>query len=210
MATSRSTYKHRALSSDRSIRILKLQPSRRFSSQIVCDLEEVSFSDVPEFSEFPDGPKRSGLGAGTPPYEALSYVWGYTTGDHEITCDGAPLLVISNCLDALRHIRLRRNVRRLWVDAICIDQSSLPERNQQVRMMGTIYASAQKVLIWLGIATKHSNNAMRNMKFAGVYMRTAEWMAKKRPAANKITETLRLMSGTNKEVKIFEQGANRS
>lgn len=37
-----------------------------------------------------------------------------------------------------------------WIDAICIDQFNVAERNHQVRRMGSIYSQAESVLIWLG------------------------------------------------------------
>ncbi|KAK5091835.1 hypothetical protein LTR70_006365 [Exophiala xenobiotica] len=37
-----------------------------------------------------------------------------------------------------------------WVDAICIDQLNIAERNHQVRQMGSIYRQADRVLVWLG------------------------------------------------------------
>lgn len=37
-----------------------------------------------------------------------------------------------------------------WIDAICIDQSSVQERNLQVQHMGAVYQGARKVLICLG------------------------------------------------------------
>ncbi|KAI9154865.1 Heterokaryon incompatibility protein [Paramyrothecium foliicola] len=40
--------------------------------------------------------------------------------------------------------------RILWIDALCINQSDIAERNSQVRMMGTIYASSAEVLAYLG------------------------------------------------------------
>ncbi len=36
----------------------------------------------------------------------------------------------------------------LWIDAICIDQSSIQERNHQVTMMGSIYSQAACVYSW--------------------------------------------------------------
>lgn len=38
----------------------------------------------------------------------------------------------------------------LWIDAICIDQNNVDERNHQVRMMSDIYQGATEVLVWLG------------------------------------------------------------
>lgn len=39
---------------------------------------------------------------------------------------------------------------RIWVDALCIDQSNVAERNAHVRLMGQIYAGADLVHVWIG------------------------------------------------------------
>lgn len=44
------------------------------------------------------------------------------------------------------------DVMTLWVDAICINQSDIPERNSQVRQMAAIYRGAKAVRVWLGEA----------------------------------------------------------
>lgn len=38
----------------------------------------------------------------------------------------------------------------VWVDAICINEADLQERNAQVAIMGKIYSQASAVFIWLG------------------------------------------------------------
>lgn len=38
----------------------------------------------------------------------------------------------------------------LWVDAICINQADVVERNSQVKLMGDLYSNATRVIIWLG------------------------------------------------------------
>ena|SRR5271155_1020191 len=38
----------------------------------------------------------------------------------------------------------------IWIDALCINQVDLEERNAQVSVMGRIYAGAYGVLAWLG------------------------------------------------------------
>ena len=75
-------------------------------------------------------------------------------GDEEdqetIRIDGSSLRVRRNLWSFLRHTsRLLRGIP-LWIDAISIDQSDDEERSQQVRLMGQIYANAEKVLVWLG------------------------------------------------------------
>ncbi|MCJ1405246.1 hypothetical protein MMC11_008473 [Xylographa trunciseda] len=83
---------------------------------------------------------------------------------------------------ALRHFRLRPEVFPsevdilIWVDAVCIDQSNVSERNQQVAQMRSIYAEAKEVIVWLGEPDEHSEKALpflrdleRRVKPAGGY-----------------------------------------
>ncbi|KAN0084911.1 Heterokaryon incompatibility protein (HET) domain containing protein [Elaphomyces granulatus] len=42
--------------------------------------------------------------------------------------------------------------RKLWIDAICIDQSNEPEKCRQIKLMKHIYGKAKQVVIWLGIS----------------------------------------------------------
>jgi hypothetical protein len=93
-----------------------------------------------------------------PPFEALSYAWGDSSQRVALQCHGKDLHVTLNCESALRHLRQDSGIRTIWVDAICIDQTSTEDRNQQVRIMGDIYSKASLVLIWLGPAT--SNDAI--------------------------------------------------
>ncbi|KAF2422415.1 HET-domain-containing protein [Tothia fuscella] len=37
----------------------------------------------------------------------------------------------------------------LWIDQLCIDQRNIPERNQQVELMGAIYLACENCLVWL-------------------------------------------------------------
>lgn len=100
-------------------------------------------------------------------YNALSYVWGEpaTTPHPTILLDGHPFTVTPNLHSALRHIRPLFGIEsiRLWVDAICIDQQNVVERNQQVAMMRDIYVSATQVTIWLGEDDENSDAAFDAM-----------------------------------------------
>ncbi|KAF2830941.1 hypothetical protein CC86DRAFT_366452 [Ophiobolus disseminans] len=55
------------------------------------------------------------------------------------------------------------NWKYFWIDAICIDQTNIPERNHQVRLMSNIYKSAAFVLVWLGPSCEE---ALRTMSTA--------------------------------------------
>jgi hypothetical protein len=83
-------------------------------------------------------------------YEALSYTWGENNKNKAIKCDGNVLSVTSNLYSALRWLRNPDTARVIWIDALCINQDDIPERNSQVAKMSTIYSNAFRVVIWLG------------------------------------------------------------
>lgn len=85
-----------------------------------------------------------------PPYIALSYRWGTKSEDCFIQLNGQLLGVRENLHRALRHLRVACPTSMLWIDALCIDQSNDEERNEQVRSMGSIFASSRKTIAWLG------------------------------------------------------------
>ncbi|KAJ4310366.1 hypothetical protein N0V94_008480 [Neodidymelliopsis sp. IMI 364377] len=84
------------------------------------------------------------------PYEALSYVWGTAISSENVLLNGVPVEVTSNLDCALRHLRYKLKTRVLWIDALSMNQKDVQERNHQVRIMGRIYSTADKVIIWLG------------------------------------------------------------
>ncbi|KAK3987685.1 heterokaryon incompatibility protein 6,OR allele [Cladorrhinum sp. PSN332] len=85
-----------------------------------------------------------------PAYEALSYCWGDQHEKHEIIVSGCNFQTSTNLHSALLRLRLPDRSRLLWVDAICINQNDIQERNEQVSLMRSIYQRAGCVLIWLG------------------------------------------------------------
>jgi hypothetical protein len=98
---------------------------------------------------------------GSIPYEALSYEWGQPSNeDPFIAVDTHLVQIRKNLFDALQHIRLEAKDRYIWIDSLSIDQSNLKERGQQVKMMGSIYSSAEHVVVWLGLPRDESDMAM--------------------------------------------------
>jgi hypothetical protein len=85
-------------------------------------------------------------------YEALSYCWGDGPIDSSITCNKDQLHITHNLKCALQDLRRPDTPRLLWVDAICINQDDITEREQQVEIMADIYRNAQRTVIWLGEA----------------------------------------------------------
>ena len=94
-----------------------------------------------------------------PQYDALSYMWGPEVMK-PIEIYGTTYEIRENLWQAFLHLRLETETRVLWVDAICIDQESVEERNHQVAQMGKIYARAARVLVWLGPLRPSLSNAV--------------------------------------------------
>lgn len=90
-----------------------------------------------------------------PLYEALSYTWGPPSDQPRdyIWLQGCPLPIKPNLEAALRSLRLPNQRRRLWIDAICINQDDVDERSRQVQYMRSIYKHAARVVVWLGSRT---------------------------------------------------------
>ena len=61
---------------------------------------------------------------------------------------------------ALKHIGASISLTLLWVDALCINQEDNAERARQVKLMGEIYSTAQKVLVWLDPSENDSDLVM--------------------------------------------------
>ncbi|KAF2029160.1 HET-domain-containing protein [Setomelanomma holmii] len=108
-----------------------------------------------------------------PAYNALSYTWGPPPPPtFAIVMDGSSRLeirenlyyfLIEYCKDVesqdskvrggLRHTRSDPHQtfeEYIWIDQICIDQSSISERNFQVGLMSMIYEGSVSVIVWLG------------------------------------------------------------
>lgn len=122
---------HHKLNSAFMTRLLVIEPAAELHAPIKCTLTPVCL-------------------AGKPEYEALSYVWGDGTNEAAIEVNGCRWFVRQSLRAALRGLRFRELSRVLWIDALCINQHDIDERNQQVRIMSSIYRSAKQVLIWIG------------------------------------------------------------
>lgn len=85
-----------------------------------------------------------------PEYEALSYVWGHQTDNRRIIVDGSDFLVTQSLHAVLCRLRLRNCPRTLWIDQICIDQSDVKDKENQLPLIGKIYSNCSRGLIWLG------------------------------------------------------------
>ena len=123
------------------------------------DLIECTLTTRPLTSPEPSIPTDQVL-----PYEALSYYWGSGKASFKIKVytQGFPgtFPVRPNLHAALNQLRLPDRPRRLWIDAICINQDDSNEKNAQVSLMAEVYSRATSVCVWLGEASLDSDLAL--------------------------------------------------
>ena len=127
------------------IRLLRLLPGSQ-NAKICCHLFVASLNDKPY-------------------YEALSYVWGNASDRRNISLGVHNFSVTANLEKALRHLRSCDKERVLWVDALCINQSDIEEKQLQIQKMRSIYHSAQQVLAWTGEADGESNEVLHLLNY---------------------------------------------
>ncbi|OBT56260.1 hypothetical protein VE04_05109 [Pseudogymnoascus sp. 24MN13] len=114
-----------------SVRLVLIEPSIDLNDPLSCRLIHVKFAERRKF-------------------KALSYMWGNDDVKEKIILDGAEFYIKQNLWDALDCLRSSGNQMPFWIDAICINQHDIPERNKQLAMMKWIYFRADTVVIWLG------------------------------------------------------------
>ncbi|KKY38923.1 putative het domain protein [Diaporthe ampelina] len=133
---------------ERYIRVLELQPGAG-DEPLRGVLSDVSLDDS------------------TLEFEALSYVWGagYENAGTVDLGGGQCLGLRPNLRDALYSLRHESSPRRLWIDAICINQDDNSEKGTQVMLMAEVYARCASVLIWLGPPGPHSQLGLEVLAF---------------------------------------------
>jgi hypothetical protein len=97
-------------------------------------------------------------------YLALSYTWGtgsdaakknlLRVGEHQY------LYISSQVLAILQAVLKPGRTMHLWIDALCINQADIGEKNQQVPYMRDIYQKSSHVIISLGKSTKKTDQVM--------------------------------------------------
>lgn len=111
-------------------------------SKVKCSLESVHLDNAPS-------------------YEALSYCWGDVSNKCNIAISRKAIAVTRNLYAVLSELRLRHESMLLWIDALCTNQQDLTEQSYQVKLIGEIYTTAKRVIVWLGKAGNDSLIAMR-------------------------------------------------
>jgi hypothetical protein len=132
----------------------------------------------------PETPVVFDMDAATFPFRDSCFEYKPTTPNLDclcpIQCNNHTVMVTETLYQALLRLRQigldvdgasewfsqingQRKSRYIWIDQICIDQSNLPERNQQVAIMGQIFGKARTVIAWLGKEDALSRAAMATL-----------------------------------------------
>ena len=139
-------YVYNELSQVNALRIVKLHGASSYGDDIHCDLVESQLGSPESF-------------------EAVSWCWGKESFSRilRIHVEGEQFSfpISPNLEAALRALRKETSERPLWIDAICINQENMKERNSQVPHMDLIYGEAENVCIWLGNSDDNSQVALK-------------------------------------------------
>lgn len=113
-------------------------------------------------------------------FDAISWCWGDTSAVNRkrISIEGHELSVSANAYEVLIELCIAKQKKRIWIDAVCINQDNKGERSQQVAMMDIIYKRAATTLVWLG---KDSGIARKAMEMIN---KIAEWRQVRLPEAS--------------------------
>jgi Heterokaryon incompatibility protein (HET) len=122
------------------IRLLNIQEAP-YDESVQCTLEKTTLIDPGS-------------------YHALSYCWGDQRIKKKITINDTIVEVGYNLEAALQQLR-SRGYLRVWIDALCINQSDNEERGLQIRNMRQIYSQAAYVITWLGDDSDNIANAVK-------------------------------------------------
>lgn len=137
-------YQYQPISDPRATRLIMLRKSPDENAPLSCAIVETTL----------DKPAN---------YYALSYTWGSEgpseameiLPDRDSTTASTSvqdIVLTPNCAAALKLLRKRLgdSDTGVWVDAVCINQSNVAEKNVQVTMMAEIYRLAKCVIVWVG------------------------------------------------------------
>lgn len=125
------------------IRLVTILPGA-WEDDIKCTISHVALHDPPK-------------------YTALSYCWGDAKDTGVIYLNNQVFPATSSLKAALLQLR-KIGCSILWIDAICIDQTNIEEKSQQLPLIGSIYRNAITTIAWLGDESRTSPLAFTLMR----------------------------------------------
>jgi hypothetical protein len=157
----------------KEIRVLVVDPGAGLDI-VTCTLKHISLLDDQ-----------------VPCYETISYCWGSMRDESVMKLNDSLISVPSSSEAAVRRMRFSDKPRVLWIDAICIDQSSQFEKARQVAFMSTIYNLGKQNLIYLGEDDARS---------AGLAVKSVQFLISKKGAEiDNVEISLDTLSSRNQE-----------
>ncbi|KAN0108639.1 Heterokaryon incompatibility protein (HET) domain containing protein [Hyaloscypha variabilis] len=180
-------FKYEALPYDRrSTRLLNLSCGSPENPEIECSLIVVNIEST-----------ESGRGLIRKEYEALSWCWGTAkpTSYINIRSNGRiySKRVQPDLLAALKALRHPQQDRYLWIDAICVDQANVREKNLQLEMNPLIYDQAKSVCVWLGEGDVASSMAIKFIQEEVLQLQNFDELCDSRDAGKKWSALLDFM-----------------
>ena len=132
VSSGRPAYQYEKLPGANFTRVISLHPAKKIDDPLVCDIFFLDLNCEP-YS-----------------YDAVSYVWGEPKFPEVLGCGQHVLNITTSLAGALRRFRSQSATRRLWVDAVCINQNDNQEKALQVQAMSLIYQRARCCVVYLG------------------------------------------------------------
>ncbi|CAO2657858.1 Nn.00g071180.m01.CDS01 [Neocucurbitaria sp. VM-36] len=93
------------------------------------------------------------------------------TRKYSIICNGQLIKVTRNLRDALRMLanaismpQMPKTPSYYWIDALCMNQGDIEERNAQVARMADVFKRADGVVVWLGKEDEFTQDALTTMR----------------------------------------------
>lgn len=180
------SYTYQPLPTKNSIRLLELVPSTD-KSRLRCSLKTFELEDAPTFKALSYTWGHSEITIKRPSTSARDVIASCVSRHrdarlhehedeveshgrarrHHIICDGRLMKVTSNLRDALHMLAnsismplMPKTPTYYWVDALCVDQQNVLERNTQVARMADIFHKASSVVVWLGREDEYTADAL--------------------------------------------------
>ncbi|ORY14202.1 heterokaryon incompatibility protein-domain-containing protein [Clohesyomyces aquaticus] len=173
----RGSYQYDPLPTTNHIRLLELAPSSD-AKVVRCSLKPFELHNAPPFQSLsytwgnhltlPNQASASSKirRSTTPGPDVSAHIRRYP-----IICDGRLFPVTRNLRDALRMLTGTISSKRgtsnstyyFWIDALCVNQQDIAERNSQVAKMAEIFKASQSVVVWLGKEDEFTDDAIETI-----------------------------------------------
>ena len=147
-----------------SIRLIELRPANDRNAHLTCSFTQQRLPKPNQKNPDKTLNKFGATAKSNPTYEAISYVWGEPVFNDILYSSKGCFKITASLAAALRHFRLPNKTRRLWADAVCINQANDEEKGKQVAQMGAVYGGASQVVVWLGESTEDTRQALSDIQ----------------------------------------------